>query len=84
VIGVETYDLYIPELMWRPMRSILNCPERIYVAWHRQAEGIHDLLDEQGHDQAGGVPRDSLWEVREYVRAIHYPNAAAYYERVTS
>jgi hypothetical protein len=80
--ATTAYDLYIPELgIRRPFRATLPCPERLYVAWHRDCEGIHELLDERGH-RHGHPPQDRYWEVREYERAFHYPEAfEAFYER---
>ena len=77
------FDLYIPERgLRKPFRAILDCPERLYVAWHRDCEGIHELLDENGH-RHGFPPQDRYWEVREYERTVHCPEAReAFYERI--
>jgi hypothetical protein len=83
--ALTTFKIYVPELGFaRPIRAILDCPERIYVAWHRHALGIYELLDADGRGRYG-PPQDDLWEVREYVRAIHYPEAGeAFYDAVTA
>lgn len=78
----EVYDLHIPELR-RPFRAVLPCPERIYVAWHKDAEGVHDLLDQRGHNRYGHTPQDRYWRVEAYDRAVYEPGwNVAYYERV--
>ena len=77
-----SYELHLPELgLRRPVRSILACPKRLYVAWHRDAKGIYELLDACGHNKNGHPPQDRLWEVREYERqdALNY-DGGAYYE----
>jgi hypothetical protein len=77
---VKTWELSIPELR-KPMVAILDCPERLFMAWHRQAIGICELLDENGHSN-GFPPQDSLWEVREYRRVSHVEGYCASYEPV--
>lgn len=73
----RTWELSIPELQ-RPMRTILDCPERLFVAWHRHAIGINELLDENGC-RHGHPPQADLWEVREYRRIRHWEGYAADY-----
>ena len=75
----EVYDLHIPGRR-RPFRSILPCPERIYVAWHKDAKGIHELLDANGHSH-GHPPTEGLWEVVAYDRKVWESGwTSAYYE----
>lgn len=78
---VKSWELHIPELR-RPIVAILDCPERLYVAWHRSA-GVHRLLDENGNDSHGFPPQADLWEVREYRRVWHSEGWSAAYERVS-
>jgi hypothetical protein len=78
---VQTWDLFIPERgSRRPFRSILDRPERIRVAWHRDAKGIHKLLDTDGKHN-GLALCEPLWEIREYERVIAY-DLSAYYELI--
>lgn len=79
---LTTYKLYIPERgTKRPFNAILPCPERIYVAWHRDSRGTHELLDADGLNRRGSRPNETLCEVRAYDRAMHYPGAnEAFYE----
>lgn len=80
--NVKSWELSIPELR-NPMRAILDCPERLFVAWHRHAIGIHELLDEDGC-MDGFSPQPDLWEVREYRRTWHLEGYSASYERVSA
>lgn len=75
----RVFELHIPELR-QPCRAILDRPERLFVAWHKDAKGIHELLNSAGVGRYG-VPQEDLWEVREYARAI-LTETAAYYEPV--
>jgi len=81
----QTWELRIPESR-TPFRAILDCPERLYVAWHRSGGGRYGtvcvLLDSNGLNKRGCVPQASLWEVREYRRVAHVEGVGADYERV--
>jgi hypothetical protein len=63
--------------------AVIGTPERIYVAWHRDARGVHELLDANGHTKLGHPPQDKLWEVKTYERMSsgerwgHYREAVA-------
>lgn len=83
---ITTYRLFVPELgSRRPIYAILPCPERIKIAWHRDARGVLELLDEHGHGKYGGPPQERLWQVREYQRTTYYEDARkAFYEEVPS
>lgn len=76
----RTWELFIPERDSRPFQAVLDRPERLFVAWHRDADGIHELLDGEGCNALGHPPDARLWEVREYRRVFAYA-CSAYYER---
>jgi hypothetical protein len=77
VAQAETYTLYLAaeDVTYD---AILPCPERISVAWHRQAKGINQLLDGEGRGSYGIRPSPEFWRVREYVRKEHYGPWASY------
>lgn len=72
--------LYVPELR-KPLDAVIGTPDRIRIAWHRDAHGIHELLDADGNTKLGHPPQASLWEVREYQRVTH-GDGYAHYEPV--
>lgn len=75
---IETWALTVTEPGRRTFRAILDRPEVLKVAWHRQVKRVCDLLDEHGHGRYGTPPQASLWDVRTYRRVTRTDYAATY------
>jgi hypothetical protein len=64
-VGPIVYTLHVPGIR-RELRVIMPVPDVLFIAWHRDAEGIFEVLNQDGRDNHGYVPQNELWRLVAY------------------
>jgi hypothetical protein len=75
-MGPIVYELRVEGLR-RPLRAIQPAPEVIFIAWHRQAVGVHELVaqvDGAVRPDANRHYKENLWKLRAYRRVEGGPD----------